>query len=86
MAEAITTVKIQKNSINRWVLHSPLIFHKERTRTSQQFSANPTLMHAAIRHFFVNIIFMVITSTEVLLSTCLHIPYTVYIYRERQKW
>ena len=47
---------------------------KERTRTSRQFSGNPTLMLAAIRHF-VRII--VITSTEVQLSarTCSDIAY-----------
>ena len=48
MDEAITTIQIRQNSINHWVLHSPLIVHKERTQSSWQFSGNS--MFAAIRH------------------------------------
>ena len=47
-AEAIQT---QKNSINHWVLCSPLIVLKKRIRTSWRFSGNPTLMLAALRYF-----------------------------------
>ena len=51
MVEAITTIQMRKNSITRWVLHSPLIILKERTQTSWRFSGSPTLMLAGIRHF-----------------------------------
>jgi len=75
MAKGITTVQTWKNSTNHWVLHSPLIILNERTRTNRRFSGNPTLMLDALHHF----VWIVITSTEVQLSTCLHIPYTLYI-------
>ena len=37
--------------MNNWVFYSPLIVLKERTRTSRQFSGNPPVMLATIRHF-----------------------------------
>ena len=66
MAEAMTMIQTRKNNINQQVLYLPLIVLKERTRTSRQFSGNPTLMLAAIRHFVR--LFIAITSTEVQLS------------------
>ena len=51
MAEAITTIQTQKNSINHWVLYSPFIVLKERTQLFGDFSGNLTLMLATIRHF-----------------------------------
>ena len=50
-AEAITTIQTGKNSINHWVLCSPLIVLKERTQLVGDFSGNLTLMLATIRHF-----------------------------------
>ena len=66
MAEGMTMIQTRKNNINQQVLYLPLIVLKERTRTSRQFSGNPTLMLAAIRHFVR--LFIAIMSTEVQLS------------------
>ena len=53
-AQAITTIQTRKNSINHWVLYSPFIVLKERTQLVGDFSGNPTLMLATIRHFTLN--------------------------------
>ena len=51
VAIAITMIQTRKNSINPWVLLSPLITFKDRNQTSRRCLCNPTLILAAICHF-----------------------------------
>ena len=46
--EAITTIQMWKNSINHWVLYSPLIVLKERTQTSWRFPHLCLLLYAIL--------------------------------------
>ena len=82
-AEAITTIQMQKNSINHWVLYSPLIaLKKKELKLVSDSQVIPCLCW--YKHFCLNIIFIAIASTAVQLNMCSCHAAVVYFYFRRE--